>query len=315
MTTANFTPHAAPAGGDRKVIDVFLFFNELDLLELRLNCLNEVVDTFVLTECTETFSGKAKPMYFAQNRERFRAFEDKIVYNPVGPDELALLRGPEWRSWVTDLERSLKHKHSGRPARKLHRSVLREISHRDAAVLGLRQCASPGDLVLLSDVDEIPNPETVRAIAANGVTQPSYLEMKWFLYWINNQVQKPWFGTVVFDYTMLEGQSLDLFRYGSSDPAGVPGPTIGNGGWHFSYLGGGDAVAAKLEALAYQGLRAWFSMQLNRLRRNGWQSVLERNADLLLQDRTLQLVPLDSSYPRVLQDMPNFVDSYSRRSI
>ncbi|MFC2970450.1 hypothetical protein [Acidimangrovimonas pyrenivorans] len=314
MTTTNPAPRSGPAGEKRQVLDVFLFFNELDLLELRLHCLNDVVDKFILTECTETFSGKAKPMHFAENRERFRAFEDKIVYNPVGPDELALLRGPEWRSWVTDLDRSLKHKHSGRPARELHRSVLREISHRDAAVLGLSRQARPGDLVLLSDVDEIPDPETVRAVAAKGVTQPSYFEMKWYLYWINNRVQQPWYGTVAFDYAMLEGQSLDMFRYGSSDTVGLPGPIIANGGWHFSYLGGGEAIAAKLEALAYQGLRARFSMLLNRLRRNGWQSVLDRNSDLLLQDRSLRLEPLDDSYPAALHELPGFVDTYARRT-
>ena len=50
-----------------KVYDCFLFFNELDLLEIRLNELNDVVDKFVIVESTESFSKKKKPLYFQEN--------------------------------------------------------------------------------------------------------------------------------------------------------------------------------------------------------------------------------------------------------
>ena len=48
----------------QKVFDCFPFYNELDLLEIRLNILNDVVDYFVLTESTRTFTGKPKPLYY-----------------------------------------------------------------------------------------------------------------------------------------------------------------------------------------------------------------------------------------------------------
>ena len=51
----------------KKVFDVFLFFNELDILELRLKMLDDVVDFFVITECDFTFSGKPKSLIFAKN--------------------------------------------------------------------------------------------------------------------------------------------------------------------------------------------------------------------------------------------------------
>ena len=51
----------------KKVFDVFLFFNELDILELRLKMLNDVVDFFVITECDFTFSGKPKSLIFAKS--------------------------------------------------------------------------------------------------------------------------------------------------------------------------------------------------------------------------------------------------------
>ena len=62
-----------------KVIDVFPFFNELDLLEIRLNSLDPYVDCFILSEATKTFSGLDKPLYYQENKERFKKFSDKIL--------------------------------------------------------------------------------------------------------------------------------------------------------------------------------------------------------------------------------------------
>ena len=63
-----------------KVFDSFIFFNELDLLEMRLNILNDVVDHFVLTESPFTVSGNEKPLYYQENKDRFGKFNDKIVH-------------------------------------------------------------------------------------------------------------------------------------------------------------------------------------------------------------------------------------------
>ena len=62
------------------VYDCFTFFNELELLELRLHELAGVVDKFVLVEATRTFTNKPKPLYFQENRARFAAFENKLVH-------------------------------------------------------------------------------------------------------------------------------------------------------------------------------------------------------------------------------------------
>ena len=54
------------------VYDCFQFFNELDILKLRMHVLNDVVDKFVISEATVTFSGEKKPLYFQENREMFQ---------------------------------------------------------------------------------------------------------------------------------------------------------------------------------------------------------------------------------------------------
>ena len=63
-----------------KIYDAFLFFNELDLLEIRLNVLNEYVDYFVIAECELTFQNGVKEFVFEKNKERFVKFLDKIIY-------------------------------------------------------------------------------------------------------------------------------------------------------------------------------------------------------------------------------------------
>src|SRR3989304_5649540 len=63
-----------------KVYDCVLFFNEPELLEIRLNELYESVDKFVIVETIENFQGKLKPLYFEENRHLFKKFEDKIIH-------------------------------------------------------------------------------------------------------------------------------------------------------------------------------------------------------------------------------------------
>jgi len=62
------------------IYDCIPFFNELDILKLRMQILAPYVDRFVLEEASVTFSGEKKEMLFSKNREMFREFEDKIIY-------------------------------------------------------------------------------------------------------------------------------------------------------------------------------------------------------------------------------------------
>ena len=62
------------------VYDSFQFFNELDILLLRMHILDDVVDRFVISESTVTFSGDRKPLFYQENKEMFREFEHKIIH-------------------------------------------------------------------------------------------------------------------------------------------------------------------------------------------------------------------------------------------
>ena len=66
-----------------KIYDCFIFNNEVDLLKLRLNILDDVVDKFVIIEGKKTFSGNDKESIFLKNKEKFSRWEDKIIYRHI----------------------------------------------------------------------------------------------------------------------------------------------------------------------------------------------------------------------------------------
>jgi len=66
-----------------KIIDAFLFFQELDLLEIRLSYLSPYVDRFVIVEACQTFSGNPKPFVFENNSQRFYQYLHKIEYTKI----------------------------------------------------------------------------------------------------------------------------------------------------------------------------------------------------------------------------------------
>ena len=107
------------------IYDCFGFFNELDLMEIRLNVLKDVVEKFVLVEAGETHSRKTKPLYFKENAARFAEFRDRIVY--VGIERFPDVCVTDWA---------------------------RENYQRNAIADGLK--GAKDDDVLVSDLDEIP---------------------------------------------------------------------------------------------------------------------------------------------------------------
>ena len=64
-----------------KIFDTFLFLNELDLLEIRLNILDSYVDYFIINESPKTFSGKSKPLYYEDNNSEMAVNEMILSYS------------------------------------------------------------------------------------------------------------------------------------------------------------------------------------------------------------------------------------------
>jgi beta-1,4-mannosyl-glycoprotein beta-1,4-N-acetylglucosaminyltransferase len=219
------------------IYDCFTFFNELDLLEIRLNVLNDVVDRFVLVEATKAHSGKDKPLYFNDNNKRFESFLPKIIHVIV--DDYPPFETP----WTY------------------------ENHQRNCIIRGLDE-ATQSDVILISDLDEIPNPAVVKqAEAIRGI---KVLEQKAYYYYLNflcHTVPVWRCGTKMLTFgdfqTFEEHYRVPFNEY--LLPAVNQGVTatkirclwsgvhlIKNAGWHFSYLGGIDAIVTKLKAFAHQ---------------------------------------------------------------
>src|SRR3990167_9589188 len=63
-----------------KVIDAFHYNGEQEILEIRLNILDSIVDEFIILEAPTTFSGNPKPIYFGLQKDRFKKWEHKIKH-------------------------------------------------------------------------------------------------------------------------------------------------------------------------------------------------------------------------------------------
>ena len=198
-----------------KIHDCFIFFDELDLLDIRLHELDRVVDRFVLVEGTRTFSGHPKPLHFAANAGRFREFSHKIDHVVVDdfPDDV----GSRWD---------------------------REHWQRNAVARALGGLPDD-DIVLIGDADEIPSASAVGRIGA--VAHRVVLRLVLYYYYLNCRSSVPWYGTVaspVRDLTfpqLLRDARHSYVVYEGGREAG----------WHFSYLGGAEAVRAKIGAFSH----------------------------------------------------------------
>jgi len=295
----------------RKLIDVSLFFNEFDLLQVRLETLYDIVDFFLVCEASLTFSGKPKSLMLGQRLSELDRYRQKLIYFPITSHDLLKMTNANYKQFRTPIDSRLPYKHGGKPPRFLPKSLRREIALRDASFLGLEKIADSNDLIVLSDADEIPSPYALERLLNMNLNVPCYFEMDWFLYWVNNKVNLPWYGSVAFRFDMIKSSSMDLMRYSSSNPHAIPGVVLHDAGWHLSYLGGAEAIREKIAALPYQGARAAFASLLARIGLRSWSSVLDCNSDLLFQGRSFEVVPIDDKFPLAIRNDLIFLHKYA----
>ena len=121
-----------------------MFFDEEMLLDLRLNIMDKYVDKFVITEATYMHSGRPKKLLFDINK--FSRFKNKIIYNIVDDQP------PNIETIYDDDNDEV----DTRGQKLVRNSIRRENYQREVAQKSLNK-ADPDDLILINDVDEIPN--------------------------------------------------------------------------------------------------------------------------------------------------------------
>lgn len=199
------------------IIDGFTFFNELDLLELRLEELYPVVDLFVLVQSDLTFRGNPKPFYFDREAERWARYRNKIR-------EFRMELPPTVGAW--DRER-------------LQRNGISEVIKSEAYY-------EPDAICLISDLDEIPRREAVEALNVDHLRRfPARLEMRAYYYALNVRVGNEGSVRAVLADDLT---TADDIRHSN------PSLTIPNAGWHFSYLGDAEFISNKIRSFSHSEL-------------------------------------------------------------
>lgn len=215
-----------------KIIDCFIFFNEVDLLLYRLEILHNIVDIFVLVESEYTFTGKKKESFFRNNIEKFSKFLDKIIY--VNLQELPYLNpeininfniGEQWKN---------------------------EFHQRDSIKLGLDSIELyDNDIIIISDVDEIINPIILNKIK-NKEFNINLSSMKMDLYYYNLKCKfiGKWTASKIFNY-----KTYKIINKSISDIRKINDlPELLDGGWHLSYFGDEDFIKNKIKNFSHQEL-------------------------------------------------------------
>ena len=291
-----------------KIFDTFMFFNELDLLEIRLNILDPYVDYFVISESTVTFSGKSKPLYYAENQERYQKFVHKIIHRIVDDTPINFDQWVPSHNYYTKRDISYPHKSGGKLLKELNMDFQREVYQRDSVINGLLNSAQDNDIIIMSDLDEIPNPdkfeEIFKVLTNDNVV---HCQQRWYMYYLNNYCDKDWFGTHICSFKYLKKYSVDLLQYHKEDVSQQSGgPIVGNAGWHFSFLGGADKVKEKLQAYSYQGGRtAKILSFIDKIFTNRIKKRIENNQDIFMTGRKFNIIELDENFPKYIIENKN----------
>ncbi len=263
-----------------KIYDCFCYFNEDLLLELRLETLWDYVDYFVICESILTIAGHPKPLYF--DTERFLKYKSKIRH-------LILLEYPfptndAWRN---------------------------ERWQRNYLSNGLFD-AQDHDWIMISDVDEIPRPESIVHFIPSKYKRADF-EQYMYAYFLNNrwEVQgEPviWIGTKITTYQNFKSffsYSMEYLRnYKSSGLLRGINRMLFNklmvqkivlGGWHFTWMAGIDKIIQKLESFAHQEFNKPEFKNPEKIR-----ELIQSGKDVLFPERKYQAQVLDIQFPEYL---------------
>ena len=259
-----------------KLIDCFMYFDEDLVLDIRLNTLNEKVDKFIIVEATRNHAGKPKKLNF--KIENFLRFKDKIEYIVI--DDLP-----------TDVKSFKKNWHSNH---------IRDQFQRNALERGYRNF-DDNDLIMISDIDEIPNPKKIDEFISSNIYAcfiQSNFQSKLNLL---NVTQTNWPGTKICKKKYLKSpqwlrdikiKKKPFWKIFKKDIQ-----LIENGGWHFSFLKNPESIKEKIIAYSHQEYNTEKFTDTNLIKEK-----ISKGIDLFDRDIKYEKVKLDNSFPKYILD-------------
>ena len=226
-----------------KIFDCFMYFDEEQVLDLRLNVLNNDVDYFVIVESIYNHKGEKRDLLF--DIQKFQKFSDKIIY--LIYDKIPKL--------VEPIDNSNDTKDKDR--KYIMNAVYRENAQRDYILEGLKD-ADNNDLILISDVDEIPK---LSSLSFDQIGDEIILFKQDMFYYKFNLVLPnfKWTGTKAVKKRKLKSpqwlrnvknKKYPFYRIDSilSDKKYINIKIIDDGGWHFTNMKTPEMIQHKLKS-------------------------------------------------------------------
>ena len=250
------------------IYDCFQYFNEDEMVDLRLNVLNDYVDFFIISESTRSHQGKIKKINF--NINNFPKFKDKIKFVVAEYKE----------------EINFKNHIGGESPVEQHQ--------RNALIEGIKD-ASPEDYIILSDSDEIPDLTKLNEIKKSK--KFIAFSQKMFMYKLNlqNLDESGWIGSKITKRKNLNSmQSLRNLKFKHYpfwriDKLNLQ---IIKGGWHFSFLQSPDQILKKIRSYSHGEFND------SSLSKETIEERILNNKDIFNRGFKLKKIDLDNDYPK-----------------
>tara|TARA_X000001036_G_scaffold383768_1_gene377344 strand:+ start:399 stop:1214 length:816 start_codon:yes stop_codon:yes gene_type:complete len=259
-----------------RIYDCFSYWDEDLLLEFRLNILNDYVDYFVIVEGNKTWQNNFKNLNF--NINKFSKFKDKIIYIPVED--------------LPDGDDPYK----------------RENHQRNAIIRGLTN-ASKNDLIIISDLDEIPNPHKI--INFNPSKRFAVFKQMHFYYKFNllNQLNPFWHGSRICLKKYLQSpQWLRELKFKRRPFWRIDKLRLNNiileGGWHFCNLKKPEQLLHKYKNLCETNDPYHFKEKIDPkyLTVDSIKNFISNSKDLIGRDHNYEKIEIDEKLPKYLRD-------------
>ena len=255
-----------------QIIDCFMYFDEDLMLDVRLNTLFNYVDKFIICEATLDHAGNKKQLNF--DIGKFKKFEKKINYIVIDdlPEKVENFK----KNW--------------------HTAHYRDQFQRNALSRGIKDC-SDNDLILISDVDEIPDPSKIKEF--NNKSKYACFIQKNFSLKLNllNETEPKWFGTRMCRKKDLKSpQWLRDIKARNRPFYKFFKPKfdqfINEGGWHFSSVKSAKDIFKKLNSYAEQ---QWNNSKFKNM--DIIQRKIKNKEDLFDREHKFKVISVDSSFP------------------
>jgi len=255
-----------------KVIDCFSYFDEDLVLEIRLNTLYDYVDRFVICEATLDHAGNKKKLNFKY--ENFKRYKNKIEYIVV--DDLPKIVKKFKKNW--------------------HPAHFRDQFQRNSLARGIHEFED-NDLIMISDLDEIPNPIKIGEFGKNDkyacfVQKNFSLKLN-----LHNKSEPNWFGTrmcrkkhLVSPQWLRDIKAKKRPFYKFFKPKFDK--FFNNGGWHFSSVKNAEGIYKKLDSYAEQQWNNEKFKDLDIINRK-----INQKEDLFDRNHKFEVVNIDETFP------------------